>query len=643
MMAQKHVEWQAWASPQGPDLYIFHLHGTIQKGWHVYAKKDTALGLEPVTVTWGNEQLIVADGLKKGNEGWEDYTDPVFDHKVVKVYRDGINFEWYIRFDGSVPHSLPLSIKGFASNDKEFVTIDEIKEIVLPGGGNGSDENNIKRSSIVLTQPVNNCGNTGSDDHGLLTVFFLGFLGGLLALITPCVFPMIPVTVSFFMGKSESRMMAVKNGLLYGVFIFLIYVFASSPFHLVKGVDKNIFNSIATNVWVNLVFFVVFVLFSLSFFGVFEITLPGSAATKTDARSNLSSVPGIFFMALTLAIVSFSCTGVILGVLLANVASNGPWALTTGMAGFSLALALPFALFAIFPNLLKSLPKSGSWLNTVKKSLAFVELALAFKFLSNADLVAHWGLLKREIFIGAWIIIATLLALYLLGFFEKKKIVAVSGLVNADRLKPVRPKVPRFRAVSGVFMLLVALYLVPGLTNSKYANLKLLSGFPPPLSYSIYGQNKIRGLEPQVVNDYDKALQLARTQHKPLLIDFTGWACVNCRKMEEQVWTQSRVQEIINEKYILVSLYVDDRKVLPGAEQLRYKTNEGEEKQIRTVGDKWAAFQAENFSQVTQPLYVVLSPDEKLLNHPVGYMPDARDYEEWLRCGLNGYKQMANR
>jgi thiol:disulfide interchange protein len=300
--------------------------------------------------------------------------------------------------------------------------------------------------------------------------------------------------------------------------------------------------------------------------------------------------------------------------------------LTVGMGAFGLALALPYALFAIFPQAMKSLPKSGSWLNIVKKSLAFIELAFAIKFLSNADLVELWGILKREVFIGIWLLIALAFAAYLWGMFDKK---------DAAFMRIVKPeRIHRFftpRRLLSVFLIAFAFYLAPGLTPSKSANLKLLSGFAPPLSYSVYGNKNVKGkgVEPDVINDYDLALELSKKTGKPLLIDFTGWACVNCRKMEEQVWTKKDIEQIIKEQYILVSLYVDDRQKLPVDKQFTFHN-----KEIRTIGDKWATFQEVNFKGVSQPMYVLLSPDEKLLNLPVGYK-SASEYKEWLECGIN--------
>jgi thiol:disulfide interchange protein DsbD len=631
------VQWQASAKPIGKGVYEVAITAFIRNGWYLYAAGDPQNGLECPKLTWSNAAIATAKSFQLSQA--VVIRDPVF-NSDQKVFVNGAAFRKDIVVKDSTVSNAELQVHAYASNKEEFIVIDTVLQVDFEGtSANLTASYRLKRSTVDISHPVNNCGEDNSHDQSLFTIFLLGFLGGLLALITPCVFPMIPVTVSFFMNRSPNRSGAVKNGLLYGLFIFLVYVLASVPFHLIKGIDKNVFNSIATNPVVNLAFFIIFVLFSLSFFGLFEISLPGGLATRADSKSGIGSLGGIFFMALTLAIVSFSCTGVILGVLMANVAANGPWALTMGLAGFGLALALPFALFAIFPNLLKRLPKSGSWLETVKKSLAFVELALAFKFLSNADLVEHWGLLKREVFIGIWILISMGLALYLFGPFQKRRAVQ-PVLQNADRVSEKKAWPKKIMALG---MIVFTLLLTPGLTRSKYAGLQWLSGFAPPLSYSIYGEKNSdgKGLEADVINDYDKAVQLAKQQNKPLLIDFTGWACVNCRKMEEQVWSEKAVQEIISDRYILVSLYVDDRKKLPQGKQFTYWAASGEEKQIRTLGDKWATFQAENFNQVTQPLYVVLSPGEKLLNFPVGYTPDAEHYRQWLECGYDAFKKEA--
>lgn len=300
--------------------------------------------------------------------------------------------------------------------------------------------------------------------------------------------------------------------------------------------------------------------------------------------------------------------------------------LTSGMAGFGLALALPFALFALFPNWLNSLPKSGGWLNTVKVVLGFLELALAFKFLSNADLVQHWGLLKREIFLGIWILTGVGLTAYLFGWIKFK------------HDSPVK-KLSTTRIVLGIATGLFTFYLLPGVTNTKWNNLTLISGFPPPLYYSIYKQETDCVLGLNCTRDYEEGLARARAEHKPILLDFTGYACVNCRRMEEKVWTQPAVYKLMKEKFIVISLYVDDKQKLPAAQQFTYKTKEGLQKEIKTIGDKWATFETENFANNAQPLYAILNNDEQLLGHPVAYTPSATEYLQWLECSLEVFNK----
>lgn len=598
------VQWRVSAERVGDSEYVLKVDAEISSGWWMYAVSDTANGLDGVRLSWENENLQ-ANGTLRTESIATIINDAVFNSQQ-KVYQQRVSFTQNVIATGIVPSELAVRIHAYASNGSDFLPIDETIVVQLEGGVTPSSDS--KLALINLEQPVADCGDNNTQEKGLLSIFLLGFVGGLIALLTPCVFPMIPVTVSFFTNRSANKQQGIRNGFVYGLYILLIYCLASIPFHLIGNINPQIFNTISTNAWVNLFFFLVFVLFALSFFGLFEIRLPSSIANASGSRG------GIFFMALTLAIVSFSCTGPILGSLLVGSlsSSGGAWQLTTGMGGFGLALGLPFALFAMFPQWLKAIPKSGGWMETVKKTLAFVELALAIKFLSNADLVEHWGILPRELFIGAWLIIAIALSLYLLNI----KWLLQYGKWNLSKR----------RLITGLLALVFAIYLVPGLGQTSSANLKLLSGFAPPLSYSIYGKSNVqgKGIEPDVINDYNAALALSQQTGKPLLIDFTGWACVNCRKMEEQVWTLPSVKETIEQEFILVSLYVDDRKKLP----------EG-----GTVGEKWAAFQAENFGQVTQPLYVLLSPDEKLLNHPVGYTPKERDYQQWLQCGINAYQQ----
>jgi thiol:disulfide interchange protein DsbD len=433
--------------------------------------------------------------------------------------------------------------------------------------------------------------------------------------------------VSFFTKRAQSRKQGITNAVLYGGSIFLIYTLISLPFHLFD-VNPEVLNNVSTNVTLNIIFFVIFVVFAISFFGFFEITLPSSFANTTDSRAGLGNFLGIFFMALTLAIVSFSCTSGILGALLVGAlsGSNGAWQLTAGMAGFGLGLGLPFVLFALFPGWLQSLPKSGGWMNELKAVFGFIELAMAFKFLSNADLVKQWHLLPREVFIGSWIAIGLSIVLYLSGVFR----------FSGDGK-------PKFTAVRIFFIILfsvVTLYLIPGVTNTSLARLGLISGFPPPVCYSVYEHpvNCETGVEP-LQNDYEKALQLAKEQNKPVLIDFTGWACVNCRRMEENVWTDDEVKNLMKNDFIVVSLYVDERRKLPVTERTEYRTLDGTTKSIVTVGDKWATFQAENFYAVSQPQYAIISPDEIALTKTKAYTPGASKFADWLKCGLDAYKK----
>ena len=598
-------------------VYTIQVHVQVASGWKVY--DANAEGVEAPSLKYTLETAVPNKQVqfsKKAISG----PDPLFTN--ARFFTNQFDMTEEVVIHGFQPDSLKGIAVMSVGKESSFYVIE--LPIAMPlVHGQKATQFSILLPESARNAPVNACGEiaaTNSDASGAWGVFLLGFLGGLIALVTPCVFPMIPVTVSFFTKRSKSRKQGIQNGLLYGLSIFLVYVLASVPFHVVGNVQPEIFNSISTNAWLNIAFFAIFIFFSISFFGYFEISLPSGIANKADAKSGLGSLGGIFFMAITLAIVSFSCTGPILGTLLVGSLQGGAWALTQGMAGFGLALALPFTLFAIFPQWLQSLPKSGGWLDTVKKVLAFVELALAFKFLSNADLVQHWGLLKREVFIGIWIVISFGLSAYLFGF-----------LLLPHDVKGA--KIATGRKVLGGFVLGFALYLCAGLMPQNANNLKLLSGFPPPTHYSLFATDSTsHGVKADVVNDYSKALTMAKAQQKPILIDFTGWACVNCRKMEEQVWTDPEVQSFIKENFILVSLYVDDRANLPVAERFVYKTQGGQQKQISTVADLWATFETENFNQSSQPLYVVLSPDQVLQSNPIGYTPDIQQYLAWLQC-----------
>ena len=426
--------------------------------------------------------------------------------------------------------------------------------------------------------------------NSYLNLFILGFIGGLLALLTPCVFPMIPLTVSFF-TSNKSEQNSKFNAIIYGLFIVGIYLSLSIPFHFLDSIDPEILNSISTNAGLNIFFFVVFILFAFSFFGFYEITIPSRWVNSIDSKSNsIGGYIGVFFMALTLVLVSFSCTGPILGSLLVGSISSqgGAIQLTIGMLGFGVALALPFTIFALFPNLLTTLPKSGRWMNTFKVILGFLELGFAFKFLSNADLVEHWGILKREVFIGIWVLISFSLSLYLLGLYkfphESKNVVT-----------------SKFNLILGFFVLGFSVYLFPALLQNGSDKARMLSGFTPPAFYSIYSKSNDCPLGFTCFKDFDSGLSYAKSQNKPILLDFTGWACVNCRRIEENVWTDPEVYSLINDNFVLISLYVDDRKELDVKDFITLKYKSGKEKIIKTVGEKGATFQAINFKSASQP------------------------------------------
>ena len=479
------------------------------------------------------------------------------------------------------------------------------------------------------------------------SIFWTAFIAGLLVLLTPCVFPMIPLTISFFTKQNEkSAGQGRRNALVYAISIVLIYVAFSLPFHLLEKVDSSMFNGLATNTWVNLFFFTIFILFALNLFGVEKLDpvrlIPQSWVSSADKQSSKGGILAGFFMALTLVIVSFSCTGPALGFILGNAASGatGATTFTIAMLGFGLGIAIPFGLLAFFPVLLKALPQSGAWLNSVKVIFGFIELAFAFKFLSNADLVNQWHFLHREIFISIWIAISLTMALYLFG-----KI----------RLPHDAPTdtIGVFRFLFGIFTLSFTLYLLPGLWG---APLNVISGFPPPMKYAeskfgvgytqtnqsgkaienlpegaIYGPNNIVTFE-----DYDTALAYAKKVDKPLLIDFTGRACQNCRLMEENVWSKDQILPIFKNDLVLVSLFVDERTKLPENQQYISKYT-GEK--VTTVGQKWSEMETFKYKNNSQPLYIMVDQKENNLNDPIGYTPEIELYYNWLQKGIHNFKK----
>jgi len=607
-------KWQVKSVRLGDNKFELQCAVKVPAQWDLYAPGQDISGITSSSLSFSDSSIQFISPLSSYSPT-KSTSISIFDNKVFQLQADTILWKAIISLPDPIPANL-LGKLGFTYGRGDAFYPQEMVEVNFQMEGGIAANKSLTIKGLDIKNPLNNCGIAPvTESNGLWKIFFLGLLGGLIALLTPCVFPMIPLTVSFFTKKSESGK-GLFNAVTYGVFIFLIYISFSIPFHLLGNVNPTIYNNISTNVWLNTSFFIVFIVFAVSFFGFFEISLPSGFANQTNARQGAGFL-GIFFMALTLVIVSFSCTGPILGTLLAGSASSGAWPLTAGLAGFGLALGLPFGLFAMFPHWLQSLPKSGGWLGSVKIFLGFAELALALKFLSNADLVAHWGILPREIFFSIWLIIGFALFAYLIGWLKFPHDQVPSPLGN-------------FRKAIAVAVLLFSLYLIPGLTNTKWANLSLVSGFPPPLCYSLY-KNPVNCDAP--LKDYNEALNLSKQTGKPILIDFTGWACVNCRKMEENVWTDPAVK-ILMDKYILVSLYVDDKKILPLSQQFKFVTKDSTEKNIITIGDKWSTFQTENFNNNAQPLYVAISSDEKLLSPTIGFTPNAVAFANWLKCGL---------
>ena len=616
-------EWKVSAKKISENVYELDFSTRGTTGWQLYAPNQVFSDVKMSELIFADSNITQQGNFLVAGE-LRNTKSKVFENTDVRIQERSAEWKAIVRINGTVPAQLQGKLNySYGKNDEFYQASDADAfsfNVTLEGGV--ASTTRILIPTIDIDHPVNDCGDTIKKDSSFFVIFLLGILGGLIALLTPCVFPMIPLTVSFFTKKTGDKKKGVGNAALYGFFIFLIYVLLTVPFHIAGKTNPDIFNNISTNVWLNLIFFAVFVVFAISFFGYFEIELPSGFANKMGTKSNLGNFVGIFFMALTLAIVSFSCTGPILGTLLAGVAEKGAWPLTVGAAGFGLALGLPFAIFAMFPNWLHSIPKSGGWLTDVKVVLGFIELALAIKFLANADNVKQWGFLKREIFIGLWVIIGFFIVLYLLG----KLHFSHSSLVT---------NFSKTRVTFIILFTAATLYLIPGVTNSNWAKLKLISGFPPPVCYSVY-KNPVNCDKPLL--DYDLALQLAKKENKPILIDFTGWACVNCRRMEEKVWTKPDVQKLMREDFILVSLYVDERTKLSAAQQIIYKSKNGSEKSIITVGDKWTAFQIDNFHATSQPQYAIVSPDEKALAKTKFYTPDAAEFAQWLQCGLKAFK-----
>jgi len=624
------LQWSKELIQESDSVYRLEITALIEDGWHLYSQFTPEGGSLPTELEF-IDAGVAFELLGKTEESETEtaYSDvfevderffkkrAVFTQKI-KPLQDVYSVEVMVYYQVCKEVCIP------GEERIEFVINPNLKK---ESTANFSEENNQNERLIIPLKntSVNDSQGKQTEPQPLdLSLVLLGFLGGLIALLTPCVFPMIPLTVSFF-SSEKNKGKTKKLALFYSTSIVLIFILLSLPFHIYDSIDPQFFNRIATNVYLNLLFFVVLLLFALSLFGLFELNLPSSWSTRLDGYSSkFSGFAGSFFMALTLVIVSFSCTGPVLGGLLGSTALVGGQVamnLTLGMFGFGLALAIPFGLFAWFPNGLKALPKSGAWMNTAKGVLGFVELALAFKFLSNADLVSGWGILYYEIFLLIWIIISIALLIYLML------------KINFKTLKNLQKGV-WVLIYSG--LLLFTINLSNGLLNNS--NVALVGAFIPPDFYSISSNNEEQcplGLD--CYKDFDEGMAEAKRLNKPVLLDFTGWSCVNCRKMENDVWRQKKVYDLLQNEVVLISLYVDDRAELSEEEQFVVSYRENHQKEITTIGDKWSAFQVLNFGYLSQPFYVLISPEYQILNSPIQYT-DSESYFRWLDDAIQNFK-----
>ncbi|TDS57556.1 protein-disulfide reductase DsbD family protein [Myroides indicus] len=635
------AKWQTKIEKKSDTEFIITWDGIVEDDWHMYSQYTAEGGPLPTEFVYnnidGNYELI---GDAKESETKTVYNDifevdetyfvgPVKLVQEIKLINpDTPNIQ--VEMEYQVCKDVCISQSNLFVYDLKTLVSKEVKNFE-EASIDQAETKDVVKSEKLADENIKIAPKT--EDRSVWGIFIWSFLGGFAALLTPCVFPMIPMTVSFFTKQSKTKAKGIRNAITYGLSIIVIYVVLGLIVTKIFGADA--LNALSTNVWFNVIFFGILIVFAASFLGAFEIMLPNSWANKVDRQADRGGLIGIFFMALALAIVSFSCTGPIVGTLLVEAAAKGGTAPLIGMLGFSLALALPFMLFAMFPGWLNSMPRSGGWMNTVKVSLGFLELALAFKFLSNADLVLqkHW--LEREVFLAIWIAVFGAWAIYLFGKIQL----------------PHDSKIERI-SVGRLFMALLVstftIYMIPGLWG---APLKLISGFPPPMTYSEspYGVGgkggngstadfsslpegaKLGAHDLIAFTDYQQGLEYAKSVNKPILLDFTGFACVNCRKMEDYVWSDPSILTMLKNDVVLISLYVDDKKELPENEQYISETTG---KKIKTIGNKWSDFQIEKYHANAQPYYVILDAEENRLAEPIGYTPDAEEYKMWLESGL---------
>ena len=637
------IKWTTSVEKISDTEYKLISKATIDRGWHLYSQDVPPKGPTPTLFTYDDNQgdIKIIGNTTEGDG--HVVNDPVFDMKI-KYFENKAIFEQRVTVNKTLK-SIKAFVEFIACDDERCLPPKEV-DLIFKLPNNNKLQTSSASSKETKLDVINSAKESSLKENdskrSLWTIFIIAFFSGFAALLTPCVFPMIPMTVSFFTKQSKNKTVGIRNAIIYGLSIIVIYVLLGIFVSAIFGADA--LNALSTNVWFNIIFFVLLVVFAVSFLGAFEIVLPSSWGTKVDAQADRGGLIGIFFMALALAIVSFSCTGPIVGTLLVEAASGGSQVgPIIGMLGFSTAIALPFALFAAFPGWLNSLPKSGGWLNTVKVVLGFLELALAFKFLSNADLVLQLHWLEREVFIAIWIAIFLGLSLYLFGKVQ---------LPHDSPLKHISVG----RLSLGLVSLTFSLYMLPGLWG---APLNLISAFPPPQHYSEspYGVGFTKTNEVSVnshseipegahlmpphnilaFNDYDKGIAYAKRVGKPIMIDFTGHACVNCRKMEQNVWVKPKVLDVLKNDVILISLYVDDKRKLKDNEVVNSKLNPN--KKLKYIGQKWSELQTIKYKTNSQPFYVLMDHNEENLIKPTAYTPDVNEYYDWLKKGVNNFKK----
>lgn len=616
------IKWTFSQTRENDSTLLLQYKAEIEADWHLYGTELPDGGPQPTTITYttmdGASEIGKASADKQATETYE----PLFE-QLLTWYSGEVTFSQRVRIT-SPDYKIEGHIRYMGCNNMTCLppTTEEFLFTSIPSTATAEEDalaTEYGRSTLPATWAPATAAIHNADNHlstagrPLWYIFIAGFIGGLIALLTPCVWPMLPLTVSYFIKQEGNRRRAIRKALLYGASIIIIYLVLGLIITSIFGAGT--LNELSTNAWFNIFFFLLLILFAISFFGAFNLEFPASWTTRLDAKADAATgFLGIFLMAFTLALVSFSCTGPIIGTLLVEAATSGITAgPAVGMFAFALALAAPFTIFAIFPSAIRSMPKSGAWMNSIKIVLAFLELAFALKFLSVADLAYGWGILPRETFIVLWVLIFTLMGLYLLG------------LIRFKHDDPVQ-----YLSVTRLFLAIIplafALYMIPGLWG---APLKSVSAFLPPATTQDFNLHDTEA--EAVFDDYDQAMSYAQQQNKPVFVDFSGYGCVNCRKMEAAVFTDSKVKEILDNNYVFVKLMVDDRR--PLAQSIQIVEN-GENKTLRTTGDKWSFLQRHKFGTNAQPYYMLLSPAGEPLASPYGYNEDVEAFVEFLQKGL---------